>query len=100
MSGLSVAWDGTLPLIIAANPIYIIDTNPAETTFEVLALDSGKLKLLLGVPSQFAIDGQAFSGTLISLKTCESSHPALAPQREKPTLRGIIAILPETGTKH
>jgi hypothetical protein len=106
MSNLSIARDGRLPLVTLANPIFVQsrpEVLPAGGTivFEVLEVDATGMQNLRNIPSQYALDGQAFTGTLVSLEPCKSVQWEGMPGLEdRPTLRGKLEVLKESGERY
>jgi hypothetical protein len=62
--------------------------------FEVLEKDASQLKSLVGKTEPFGLDSRAFFGQLITLEPPESTVPALAMMRDRPTLRGVLEMYP------
>jgi hypothetical protein len=92
-------------LVVAANPIFVLqDVDDCEIggelVFEVFEQDAGWLKTLMGSPQTYALNSQAFTGTLTSLEPCVSTRPGLNLLRDRPTLRGKIVVLGGNLTRH
>jgi hypothetical protein len=81
-----------------ANPIYLtseVSFRPGDKlTFEVLEQDASQLKSLVGKFELFGLDSRAFFAQLVTLERCQSTVPALAMMRDRPTMRGILEIYP------
>lgn len=97
MSSLSVLTDGVF--VKCADPIFPTSDIPsyegAEFTFEVFNDDAASLRARLGVIEQYALISQPpFWGKLTSLEPCVSTHSGLLLLRDKPTLKGILLIVP------
>lgn len=93
MATLSVVDDGML--IVCANPVFpILDPNPGVNTitFEVFEADAASLKRRLGKVENYVLDGPPFFGELISLESCQSTHPSLSLMRDRLTMRGVMKI--------
>jgi hypothetical protein len=98
MSCLSVFREGLF--VGCANPIFTtsaVALTPGESlTFEVFAADAAALKARLGQAERYMLDSSApFFAQLTKLEPCENTHFALSLLRDKATLRGVLAILPE-----
>ena len=65
MTALSFQLEGCKGLVIAANPIYVLDDKPSASTiiFEVLAEDATRLRELLATPQFFHLDGKVFGAS-------------------------------------
>jgi hypothetical protein len=72
-----------------ANPIYLtseVSFRPGDKlTFEVLEQDASQLKSLVGKFELFGLDSRAFFAQLVTLERCQSTVPALAMMRDRPT---------------
>jgi hypothetical protein len=94
MACLSVFKEGLF--VICANSIFPtsdVDLRAGATlTFEVFEGNATSLRLRLGEEHQYMLDGQAFSGRLMKLEPCQSSHPGLSFLRDNPTLLGLLEI--------
>lgn len=65
-------------------------------TFEVFASEAAALRAGLGQTERYLLDSSApFLGQLTTLEPCENAHVGLSLLRDKATLRGVLAILPE-----
>ncbi len=100
MSALSVLMEDSVmgPVLInCANPIFLC-TEPvlldgADFAFEVFESDSVMLRNRLNKLEQYSLgSGPLFFGALTSLELCDSTSPALALLRDKPTLRGVMRV--------
>ncbi len=95
MSCLSV-FDESGIAFVCANPIFLVsglDVRPgAKITFEVFKVDASGIRRIIGKREKFGLESQAFWGTVVSLEPCQSTVPALALLRDRPTMRGVIAV--------
>jgi hypothetical protein len=104
MSCLSV-FETSRPVSVVARPIFVISRSEEllpgdELVFEVFEKDADALKLLVGTPRFFVLDGTMPSwGKIRDLRPCRSTHPGLARLREEPTLRGVLSIFGEAVSK-
>ena len=65
-------------------------------TFEVFAANAAALRARVGKTERYMLDCSApFLGQLTTLEPCENTHFELPFLRDKATLRGVVAILPE-----
>src|SRR5208282_836712 len=100
-----LVFETSKPARVVANSIFVFSRPEQflpgeELEFEVLEKDSNALKLLLGMPRFFVLDGTMPSwGKIRELHPCVSRHPGLALLRAEPTLRGIISFFGEAVTK-
>lgn len=90
MAALSVLKDGIF--VVCANPIFPISDVDGTLTFEVFEADAASLKRSLGKLDEYCLDDKHFSGKLVSLEMCRSTHPGLALLRNKPTMRAVMTI--------
>jgi hypothetical protein len=88
---------------LVAKPIFPLDTitvrNGAEIRFEVLEDNADQLKTIVGEHRHFVIDGTTLWAWLKCLEPCVSSHSDLALLRHKPSLRGVLVVVEEPGTR-
>jgi len=98
VSALSVLDSETGMMIGCADPIYITSAidyrTGAEITFEVLEADASSLEQRLGKRDEYGFDPShpPFFAVLTSLDSCQSTHPALALLRDRPTMRGVLRV--------
>src|SRR5579863_6761522 len=78
--------------VTCANPVFPISDEGDRLTFEVLEKDATSLKQRLGKMDNYCLDDGPFSGELISLELCRSTHIGLSLLRYEPTLRGVMKI--------
>lgn len=92
MSSLSV-FSANL-FVTCANPIFpLSDPDTGTFTFEVLEADAVMLKARVGKWEQYLLgEKPPFFGELVKLEPCESTHLGLLLLRDKPTLRGVLAV--------
>jgi len=89
MSALSIARDGKPPFVIAASPLFTLNAKPpygeaGRVVFEIFERDAEVLQSLLGKYENYAMDGEAFVGKIVSLEPCVSTHPGLGLMRDRP----------------
>jgi hypothetical protein len=82
------------PAVLLVNAAHITEKRSDLIEFEILDVNSGSLKKLIGEKQLLACDDSTFWGELISLEPCVSTASGLGLLRNKPTLKGIIRIFP------
>jgi hypothetical protein len=99
MTTISIVRDGgqatNLASVFPVNEL--IPDRAGEFVFEILERDGKGLERYFGQKHLLSLDGgQVFWGELMSLTPCASTVPGLALMRDRPTLRGVLLVHPDS----
>ena len=107
MSNLSIARDGRLPLVTLANPIFVqsrpeVLSSGGTIVFEVWEVDATGMQNLRNIPSQYTLDGQAFTENycIVGAMQKRAVGGYAWVRKDRATLRGKLEVLKESGKRH